>query len=491
MEASVRGVAWGRRCAEFALVAAVAILIFGYGGAASLDDLFIYLRYVANVLNGHGAVYNVGEPSAGATSFGWLAVMSAVAGVFGNVDLVWKLAGMTFVVVGVARLVLHLRRLPIASVLCLASLTILDPFAVRWFASGMENGLVYLLVVLHVVAFADFLKEPTRRHAAILCAFSTLLPFVRPEFLALSGVVSLYVFYRSFAHRFAFLPALVGEGIAILCIALLFYAWIGFALPQTGVAKALILKQSDPLYAPVTMIRISALAIPGAVVAFLATVRSAARLRPLFIAAAVLWVSLFVYFTITNTLITTRYSVIYSAPLLCVSALALADARAALGRWTLAMKAAIVVQAAACAIGLVWMWPARQTEEVRDIRPIALWAKDHLPPGSAVALTEIGAFGFFYEGRVVDLVGLASPQVVKYVVAHGPPRTIEQLEPLLMETGATHYLETFGSKEPLHGKRLEFAPLQEWPVVRNNLSHGRDVPPDTWRLYALKPVKIQ
>src|SRR5437868_2909037 len=94
MEVSARGVALGRRAAEIVLIVALAVLIFGYGGAASLDDLFIYLRYVANVLKGYGAVYNVGEASAGATSFGWLAVMSGVARLFGNVDLVWKLAGM-------------------------------------------------------------------------------------------------------------------------------------------------------------------------------------------------------------------------------------------------------------------------------------------------------------------------------------------------------------------------------------------------------------
>jgi hypothetical protein len=63
---------------------------------------------------------------------------------------------------------------------------------------------------------------------------------------------------------------------------------------------------------------------------------------------------------------------------------------------------------------------------------------------------------------------------------------LAELEPLLASTHATYYLETFGAKEPIHGGSFRFVPLKEWRVRRNNLSHGRDVAPDTWRLYALQ-----
>ncbi len=44
---------------------------------ASIDDLFIILRYVENAAGGHGLVFNIGERVEGYTCFGW--VISLVA----------------------------------------------------------------------------------------------------------------------------------------------------------------------------------------------------------------------------------------------------------------------------------------------------------------------------------------------------------------------------------------------------------------------------
>ncbi|HLG45873.1 MAG TPA: hypothetical protein VKY24_06495 [Reyranella sp.] len=472
-----------RQAIELVGALALTLLIFSYGARASLDDLLIYLRYVANILGGNGPVYNAGEPSAGATSFGWLAIMSVVARLFGNTELVWKGTGAAFILIGLLMFAWRLRALPAASALAILLFTLLDPFAIRWFGSGMENGLVYAGVAACLLAFECFLQAPSRSRAVMVCAASAALPFVRPEFLALSGSVSLFV---AFSQRRPYFWIVVCEAVAIAVVAFCFYMWIGFAFPQTGVAKALMLAQADPFYAPVTMIKYAAVAVPGVVVVTIARFSSVRRLYPLFVAVGVLWLSVFAYFTFTRTLISTRYTVVYSAPLLCAGALGLAHELRTQGRWSIGMRLALGVQLLACGVGLVWQWPATRIDEVGDIRPIGEWAKQNLPAGSKVALTEVGAFGFYYGGKIVDLVGLVSPAVVEYARQHGPSRSLAELEPLLVSTHATYYLETFGAKEPIRGGSFRFVPLKEWRVRRNNLSHGRDVAPDTWRLYALQ-----
>lgn len=472
----------GRQAIELVGVLTLALLIFSYGARASLDDLLIYLRYVANILGGNGPVYNAGETSAGATSFGWLAVMSVVARLFGNTELVWKGTGTAFILIGLLMFAWRFRGLPVVSAFGILLFTLLDPFAIRWFGSGMENGLVYAGVAACLLAFESFLQSPSRNRAALVCTASAVLPFVRPEFLALSGSVSLFV---AFSNKRAFFWIVACQAIAIAVIAFCFYEWIGFVLPQTGVAKALMLRQANPFYAPVTMIKYTAIAVPGVVAVMVAAFPSVRRLYPLFVAVGLLWLSVFVYFTVARTLISTRYTIVYSAPLLCAGALALAHELRTQRRWSIGMRLALGVQLVACAIGLFWQWPATRTDEVSDIRPIGEWAKENLPAGSEVALTEVGAFGFYYGGKIVDLVGLVSPAVVEYVKQHGRSRSLPDLETLLAWTHATYYLETFGANEPIRGASLRFVPLKEWRVRRNNLSHGRDVAPDVWRLYAL------
>ncbi len=216
----------GRQAIELAGVLALALLIFSYGARASLDDLLIYLRYVANILGGNGPVYNAGEASAGATSFGWLAVMSVVARLFGNAELVWKGTGVAFILIGLLLFAWRLRPLPAVSALCILLFTLLDPFAIRWFGSGMENGLVYAGVAACLLAFENFLQSPDRARAALVCAASAVLPFVRPEFLALSGIVSLFV---AFSNKRAFFWIVACQAVAIAVVAVLgagtAYAW--------------------------------------------------------------------------------------------------------------------------------------------------------------------------------------------------------------------------------------------------------------------------
>lgn len=58
------------------------------------DDAYISYRYVANFLNGHGLVYNIGERIEGFTNFGWVIYMILVGGLGFGYILVSKITGL-------------------------------------------------------------------------------------------------------------------------------------------------------------------------------------------------------------------------------------------------------------------------------------------------------------------------------------------------------------------------------------------------------------
>ena len=56
---------------------------------------------------------------------------------------------------------------------------------------------------------------------------------------------------------------------------------------------------------------------------------------------------------------------------------------------------------------------------------LALWLRDNAPPGAVVATHDIGALGYFSGRRVVDMAGLATPELA--TAAHDVPRIIALL----------------------------------------------------------------
>lgn len=461
------------------------LFILLYGERATLDDLFTYMRYVANVLSGHGPVYNIGEQSAGTTSFAWLFISSGAAWIFGNSVIVWKLAGIVPFFLAVVLVFNHFRTLPLMSAAAVSLLALADPFAIRWYASGMENGLVCFFAIAYFTQLAQVIDRPTPRSVAALCLVSSLIVFVRPEYIVLATAVSVAV--ATLTGRI-YKKILLLQVVLIVALGYAIYRWTGFILPQTGVAKALMERQHFSYYAPRTLIINAILAMPGALLATALWWRISKKQTMLFLAAWLHYAAIFIYFCYTDMLISTRYSVVYTAPLLFVTAMALAEAREKFGGWSLPMRGVLMIQAAACAAVLIWMWPATRLDEEAEIRPVAEWAKDNLPQGSVVALTEIGVFGYYYGGPIVDLIGLVSPEIVQRAQERGrAARGTSELEDLLIETRVGYYLKAVKNENNrmLSGHRVTFSPVAEWPILRDNLSHGRHLEATTWIMYRL------
>jgi hypothetical protein len=92
---------------------------------------------------------------------------------------------------------------------------------------------------------------------------------------------------------------------------------------------------------------------------------------------------------------------------------------------------------AACAlllVGLAWRLPAGATAYawgVENINAMQVrlghWVAVHTPPDALIALNDVGALTYFGKRRVIDLVGLATPEILPYR-RQGPEATLRYLE---------------------------------------------------------------
>jgi arabinofuranosyltransferase len=152
------------------------------------DDAFISYRYVENLVQGSGLVFNSGERVEGYTNFLWILVLSIFARLGLNIIVVSKILGVGS---GCATLVLlyQLSRmffpkrewlLPLLPPLLL---TATSAFA-YWSISGLETSLFVMMVLLSIHLY---LTRPMLW--VISCAGSTL---VRPEGALIFGILLLH-----------------------------------------------------------------------------------------------------------------------------------------------------------------------------------------------------------------------------------------------------------------------------------------------------------
>lgn len=474
-----RDLAWA---AWVSLAAGIAVM--AYGGAVAGDDTFIYMRYVENALRGRGFTYNHGEPSYGVTSLLWTLLMTPVAALFGNVVATWKAATVVLSAARASLLLLLLRRVgaPRPWAAALVAVALLEPHTFRWSSSGMEGALA--LFALTAIAWLHCDPRGGRARALVLGGAIGALPFVRPEL----GLFSLGVGVVAWRDRPAERAATVASAAltSALCLGLAFFA-MGSALPDTAAAKALFLHQASPTYGLFTCAKLLISGACGGLLLLLIRSRdrsSASSWRAVTIAAVGLAVA---YLALRNQLVSTRYAVYLSAPIVLAAVLLVAEAlgRGAVGQL---VRGAIGLQIAASAAVLVFIFPVTRVSEIRDIRAFNDEIQGALPRDARVALSEIGIYGFYSGHYIIDLFGLTDPAVLGWGRRHGPPRTAPAREDLLLARGATHFIDAFAEELPLQGEHLRFTPIAEHLVVRDNFSAGKLVP-SLWRLYRLDPLE--
>ncbi len=141
------------------------------------DDAFISYRYVANFLNGHGLVYNIGERIEGFTNFGWVILLSSLGSV--GIDYIATSKFIGFILGGgilvltfmIARLVFQSRFTWLA-ILPLIVIAFNRSLA-YWASAGLETSAFGFLSLLSLYYYL--------RRSRLLVASLFLAVWIRPE----------------------------------------------------------------------------------------------------------------------------------------------------------------------------------------------------------------------------------------------------------------------------------------------------------------------
>lgn len=469
-----------------ALSAILVAVSVAYVGPSHADDTYIYMRYVGNLLGGNGLSFNPGEQSQGMTSVAWALMMITPAALFGNTLAVWKAAswfcyGLLCWAVSHAILSRARQLLPA----CLIVVAILvEPHLLRWSGSGMENALAGLAIVALIVAWRAVLRDGAS--GAAMGPLLALAPLARPELALLAGLIVLEwaSLARSRGQWAGLVRAIAVAAVLVTLTSGAMFAMTGYWLPQSAAAKAIASVQLAPTYA---LERTSEILVTGAGVFVLAGLwllrspQARPMVRPGLLFMALVWF----YLAWQNHLVTTRYSVSLNFPLMVCVGLAVID----LGRARLAVVLPAFAVQTAVAIGvLAYTFPGTRTAEGEDIRRFAGQIRALTEPGARIALSEIGAFGFFADRYIIDTIGLVDPATVDWLKVHGPPRNDEQMEQLLEHRHATHFIDTSTASIAsgwVEGKKFKFVPLADGIVYRNNaVGWGGGL----WRFYRLDPL---
>lgn len=443
---------------------ALACILRLANGPLTVDDAYITFRYARNLAEGSGFAYNPGEPVLGTTTPLWALLLAGLHRATGLElpSLAWVL-NTAFDAATAGLLVVLVRRLGGGRGASLAAglLFAAAPMSVAYAAAGMEASLLGLLLCLAGLAASG----GRMLVAAALVGLATL---TRPEGALAALLVLGEQAWR--ARRLPVAPALVYLGVLapwLVCATLIF----GGPLPQTMVAKAAAYLV-DPLANALALALQPGL--PGLsllVLAGLPAISGPLAVAALAISAAV---GLFSARLAWRLVRERQGAALALFPIGYVLAYALAGLRgvrmfhwylvplvpfycAALGLAVERLAASRLLRGRAwLAYGGLALWwlpgfallstqpslPLGFTlERERVYREIAAEYREAWTERTLVAAPEIGTLGYYSRARILDSVGLVSPQSVS--LAPLPPAMLASdnaISPALVQAARPDYV---------------------------------------------------
>lgn len=428
----------------------VAAELFVVGGLGfPLDDSWIHLQFARNLADGRGLSYNPGEMVTGSTAPLWTALLALLIPLPGSVIAWTKLLGIVFHAAAIAATWRLARELGLGRGLAGlgAFLTTTTSWMVWSAVSGMEIPLFVFLSLWGIILHLRERERPER--APLSMAVLAVASLARPEgllLLVLAFVDRLLLFDRDARdgngplvwRRPALRPLLVGAALAVLGLVgpLLFYRWAGGSfLPTTFGAKGGGMRRIVPDLSYVyTVLGVYFRSQPflsllagGGVVALLArlgTRRDRGLLPALWLVALPLAYSLMAPGATRLMGNFGRYYFPMLPVLIVLGLLALEPAARALGprqrtgeergpRVPLgALLAAAILATALSGFAQGTVRYARNVANVEDsdVR-IARWLGERVHPDALLAVNDIGAIKFLLPNPVVDLAGIANPEI--------------------------------------------------------------------------------
>jgi hypothetical protein len=403
-------------------------LYYGFLGFP-LDDAWIHQTYARNLALHHEFAYNVGEPSVGSTSPLWTLLLAPAYLLPGDYRLWTYLLGA--ILLALTGWIIH--RLsnsfftddPLVSIL--TSTFCLLEWHLAWAAfSGMETILFVFLSLLslerHLAGERPFLNG----------LITGLLALTRPEGMMLLFLLILDTLWRrkqgsrplarpEVALHLTFL--LLGFGLLMLPYFAFHLTITGQVFPNTFYAKQAEYQEviaSLPLWVRwaqltgVTVVGAQVLLIPGCLYAVYRIIkfRHARAVLPL-----VWWFALVTIYAI-------RLPVTYQHGRYLIPSIPILILYGIWGTKNLPRLHRIVRQVLLLSIPLLLLifWLRGAEQYATDVRIIdselvatGQWLRDNTPPHALIGAHDIGAIGYFSEHSLLDMAGLASPEVIPFI----------------------------------------------------------------------------
>ena len=496
-----------------------------------LDDSWIHAQFAHNIVLGHGFSYNPGVPASGSTAPLWTWVSATGLLVTGDPVLGAKLLGVVFLGLSVCLIYMIVRTVTddprealFASVIA-ATL----PRLLWASVSGMEVTLAVALTLSGVLTHILYSSSDDRRQylSTVLFGLATL---ARPEcavfFVAAMidrALVATLIRWREMAAREWLVPVVIHVAVLMLVLApsLLFSRRFGIGfLPNTAYAKALLwgrgLISAFITSSPKELAR-SLTVHPFDY--YLSFLQESLRNNPVLFAV--------VPFGFLRLLLSTPYKrgtryqsfmlplAVVLFPLAIGIVVPFGTASYQEGRYTAPVVPLMLIIGtmglyAAASYGarlfseakymgrpakvvlertLIWflmamtllaqgrnVWHRSQVygREVANIEQMQVstgkWLDQNVPPDAVIATNDVGAIAYFSRRRVLDTVGLISPEVLEY--RRGGQSADEAMYSLL-DAERPDYAVVFPTWYPRSVKKDVFEPIHR-VVLRDNIVAGGD-----------------
>ncbi len=487
------------------------------------DDAYIHFRYARNLAQGKGFVYNEGERVLGSGAIPWNLLLAAVAAVTPAdtlpvaVSILNYLALLACAAVVVAAVGRDGRRW--LGMLIAAALLAEGPLVVSSIG-GMET---VILCLLYFLVFLALLRE--RYELAGLAAGIAVCFRVESVFLALAAIAAPALYARRRFWRT--LAATLLVPLVVHCWAWLYF---GFPLANSTLAKRIVydppaldacwrclktlqdglqfarLWPRGPIAVAWAQDARVVLWLPFLCLGFLFVRRSAPAaglvlLQPL---------GAFAFYARANPLMFPWYDCTY-APLATLFALL---GVAWLGERVPGPRA---VGAAATLVAMVWLsctpvlrtwWPLAPPTDARfsfslpnadahsrvyQYVNIARFLDSRVRPDEIVCAAEIGALGYYHHGRILDAIGLVSPEALRYhpnplrrgpLLGAIPPRLVRDLRPEYVV--AMDLFAEYVWADPWFGQN--YVLIGRWPWFGGPV-RWHDLPTLVWTGYEMRAYR--
>jgi hypothetical protein len=213
-----------------------------------IDDAYIYLRYVYNIINGHGYVYNQKEAVEATTSFTWTLLLVLTNWLTVSPELGVRILGYLCGLSIVFLLWLKLRKLnlPSAILLLLLLLFVTNRSFYASIMMGLETGLYSLMLIL--IYFASGWYNKSSAHKILLGIIGLLLFLTRPEAITILILIIGGIYFLGFDNKKESIPFVVIIIAGVLFTGFLRYIVFNDFIPNSARSKSISFQSLSSFY---------------------------------------------------------------------------------------------------------------------------------------------------------------------------------------------------------------------------------------------------